>query len=59
MEKWFEAHGFPYIKREDGTYFWQTAVDTGEMTPEGKINWYNKNYFEKIKKVLDSPEKVC
>jgi len=50
MEKWFEAHGFPYIKKEDGTYFWQTAVATGEMTPEGKINWHDKNYFKKILK---------
>lgn len=50
MERWFEAHKFPYIKMENGTYFWQTAVATGEMMPEGKINWHDKNYFEKISK---------
>lgn len=53
MEKWFEAHKFPYIKKEDGTYFWQTAVATGEINPDGTIIWHKKNFFEKILKTLD------
>lgn len=48
MDRWFNAHNFPYIKMEDGTYFWQTNVATGEITPEGKIIWHEKNLFEKI-----------
>lgn len=52
-EKWFEAHGFPYIKTENGTYFWQTNATTGHLTPKGRIIWHNRNFFNKIKKLLD------
>ena len=53
MEKWFNAHKFPYIKMENGTYFWQTSIATGEITSEGKIIWHEKNFFEKIQKPID------
>lgn len=52
MEKWFEAHKFPYIKLEDGAYYWQTNVTTGEITSEGRIIWHEKDFFEKV---LDKP----
>lgn len=59
MEKWFNAHKFPFIKTEDGTYFWQTNVATGEMTPfpEEKIIWHEKEFFEKVRKSLDNPDR--
>ena len=50
MEKWFEAHNFKYVKMEDGSYFWQTNVATGEVTANGKIVWHEKNFFEKVLK---------
>ena len=50
MKKWFKAHNFPYIKTKNGTYFWQTQVATGELTPKGKIFWHDKNFFKKIQK---------
>lgn len=53
MEKWFKAHGFKYIKLEDGSCFWQTEVATGEVTADGKIVWHEKNFFEKVQKMLD------
>ena len=52
MEKWFKNHNFPYIKTEDGSYFWQTNVATGEMTPNGEIVWHEKSFFEEVKKLL-------
>ena len=53
MEKWFKNHNFPYIKTKDGSYFWQTNVATGEMTPSGEIVWHEKSFFEKVKKTID------
>ena len=53
MEKWFKNHNFPYIKTEDGSYFWQTNVATGEITPNGEIVWHEKSFFEKVKKTID------
>lgn len=50
MEKWFEAHNFKYVKMEDGSYFWQTNVATGEVTANGEIVWHEKNFFEKVLK---------
>ena len=50
MERWFEAHGFPYIKMKDGTYYWQTFVATGEITSDNRILWHNKEFFDEIKK---------
>lgn len=45
MENWFKVHKFPFIKMEDGTYFWQTKVATGELTPDGRFIWHEKNFF--------------
>ena len=53
MEKWFKNHNFPYIKTEDGSYFWQTNVATGEMTSDGEIVWHEQSFFEEIKKTID------
>lgn len=57
MEKWFKAHGFPYIETENGTYFWQTAISTGELTTDGKIIWHDKKLFNKVKKHLTNKSK--
>lgn len=50
MDTWFEKHGFPYIKTEDGTYYWQTNVATGEYTAEKKYIWHEREYFDIVKK---------
>lgn len=50
MEKWFKSHNYPYIKTKNGTYFWQTKVATGEMTPTGAIVWHEKTFFNKVNK---------
>ena len=57
VEKWFKSHDFPYVRTEDGTYYWQTAISTGEMDCNGNITWHEKYFFEVIKKKLDKQPK--
>lgn len=57
MEKWFKSHNYPYIKTKNGTYFWQTKVATGEMTPTGAIIWHEKTFFnDVVDDLLDNAE---
>jgi hypothetical protein len=53
MDNWFKAHKYPWIKTKNGTYYWETFIQTGELTPEGKIIWHEKELFSKVKKELD------
>lgn len=57
MKNWFNAHNYEYIETENGTYFWQTAISTGELTPDGKIIWHDKKLFNKVKKHLKKNKK--
>jgi hypothetical protein len=49
MEKWFEAHGYDYIKTKDGGYYWLTNATCGRITRDGHIRWYPREKFFKIK----------
>ena len=44
---WCENHGFPWTV-VDNHFYWQTSIQTGEMTPNQKIIWHSHNYFDKV-----------
>lgn len=45
MEAWFNAHNYPYVKIGN-TYYWQTAVATGELREDGEIWWHDRELYE-------------
>ena len=53
MEKWFEGHKYPYIKMEDGSYYWLTNMSCGKITADDHIEWYPREKFFEIKKALN------
>lgn len=46
-ENWCEHHCFPW-KIVNNHFYWQTHIQTGEITPEKKIIWHNHDYFDTI-----------
>ena len=44
---WCLNHGFPWTLVDDH-FYWQTQIQTGEITPDNKIIWHEHEYFDKV-----------
>ena len=46
-QEWCNAHNFQWVVIHNH-FYWQTCIQTAEITPDRKIHWHEKDYFDKI-----------
>ena len=47
MVEWCKAHDFQWAFI-GGKFYWQTNYQTGELTADNKLTWYNWHYFNQL-----------